>query len=175
VAPDHPTAQASLAGLLLRQGLAREATDVYRRALRVTPYNAGVHTGLALSLRQIGEAEGAAKQFQIALTLNPEDVVAQADLAWIRATSPSAKLRDGAQAVQLAEQACTRSGRQDAGHLDVLAAAYAEAGRFGKAQQAAKEALELARAAGPADQAPMIERHLRAYQAKQPWRESTGE
>src|SRR5205085_94867 len=98
-----------------------------------------------------------------------------ADLAWIRATNPNSKLRDGAQAVLLAEHACAVSGQQDAGCLDILAAAYAEAGRFDQAQRTAQKGLELARAAGRLEDSARMENRLRVYQSKQPWRESASQ
>ena len=52
------------------------------------------------------------------------------ELAWVRATCPEAKFRDGKQAVELAKQALERKPDGDVATYLVLAAAHAEAGDF---------------------------------------------
>src|SRR4029453_2680364 len=69
----------------------------------------------------------------------PPSLAARFALAWLLATCPEPRWRNGAEAVQLAQ------GGIDAGSgsmaLDTLAAAYPEAGRFDRAIEAASEAL----------------------------------
>ena len=64
----------------------------------------------------------------------------QNDYAWLLATSPEAKDRDGREAVRLAERAVRQ--RRDCNTLDTLAAAYAEDGQFEKAAEAQKESIQ---------------------------------
>jgi Flp pilus assembly protein TadD len=174
LAPDHPTAYANLAGLLLRHGQASEALPVFRQALRVTPYSPQVHTGYALSLAQVGAAAEAVQQFRIALTLQPDDLAALGNLAWIRATSPAARLRDGAEALSLAEHARTVAGPQDAWTADILAAAYAESGRYAEAEKTVQTAMALARAAGSTELLDAMAGRFELYQNKRPYRETPG-
>jgi len=49
--------------------------------------------------------------------------VALNDLAWILATHPKAGVRNGAEAVSLAERACELTNRKEAGFLGALDAA----------------------------------------------------
>ena len=63
----------------------------------------------------------------------PSDTNLLNDTAWILATNPNASVRDGAEAVELAQRAVKLSGGQEPAILDTLAAAYAEAGRFADA------------------------------------------
>ena len=56
-------------------------------------------------------------------------------LAWLLATYPDAKSRDGAEAVQLAERGCALTDRRIPALLDTLAVAYAEAGDFARANE----------------------------------------
>jgi hypothetical protein len=50
------------------------------------------------------------------------------NIAWLLATSPEAKLRDGKEAVAVATKAMQIAGGNDPALLDTVAAAYAEAG-----------------------------------------------
>jgi tetratricopeptide (TPR) repeat protein len=86
-------------------------------------------------------------------------------LAWTMAVSTDAKLRDGPQAVLLAEQAVKLTHRKDDAILDTLAAAYAEAGRFEEAIRVQKEALSLSKGISSYSQ------RLKLYEAKTPYRE----
>jgi Flp pilus assembly protein TadD len=88
------------------------------------------------------------------------------NLAWIRATDRSAELRDGAQAVKLAERCCKLSNYKMNGTLDTLAAAYAEAGRFDDAIRWQTKAIELAGAADTSE----LKKQLESYQAGKPLR-----
>jgi hypothetical protein len=60
------------------------------------------------------------------------------------ATCPDASIRNGAEAVRLAEQALALAGSRDAMLFDILGAAYAEAARFPEAVKAAAHAAALA-------------------------------
>jgi hypothetical protein len=60
----------------------------------------------------------------------PDLVEAHSRSAWLRATCPDAHYRDGKLAVKSAGAACELTGWQNAGELEVLAAASAEAGDF---------------------------------------------
>ena len=92
-------------------------------------------------------------------------------LSRILATHPEPRVRDGAQAVHLAEKACERTGYKVAGILDTLAAAYAEAGQFAKAVETAERAIQLAQAAQQEKLAKDIRNRLKLYEAKQAYRE----
>ena len=82
-------------------------------------------------------------------------------------------MRNGAEAVNLAERAAQISGgEQDPAILDALAAAYAEAGRFADAVQTAKRALSLATKQSQQDLAQALSSALTLYEAKTPLRET---
>ena len=65
------------------------------------------------------------------------------ELAWSLATSADPNLRDGTNAVVLADKAVAATSRKNASYLDTLAAAYAETGQFEKAVTAQQEAIAL--------------------------------
>lgn len=95
------------------------------------------------------------------------------DYAWLLATSPHGELRNGSQAVTLALQAVRRD--RSPAYLDTLAAAYAEAGKFGQAVETQREALALAENGpaqpGKAQLIAELRTHLEAFEAGRPWRE----
>ena len=70
------------------------------------------------------------------------------NLAWILAANRDATLRNGAEAVVLAERACKLTDYKEGLFVGTLADAYAEAGRFPEAVSAAEKARSLALAAG---------------------------
>jgi tetratricopeptide (TPR) repeat protein len=83
------------------------------------------------------------------LSRNPDSAMALNNLAVLLATAPEAGLRNGAEAVQLAERACALTANRNPVLLTTLAAAYAEAGRFEEAIQTAQQAIKFAREAAP--------------------------
>ena len=63
----------------------------------------------------------------------PDFVEAHLNPAWVRATCPDARFRDGKLAIASATRACELTHWQDTGELSILAAAFAEAGDFAQA------------------------------------------
>jgi Flp pilus assembly protein TadD len=92
------------------------------------------------------------------------------DLAWLLATCPKAEVRNGEEAVRLAEKACRLGGDKDARFWGTLDAAYAEAGRFEEAAATARKTRELASAAGLKDIAEAAEKRLQLYDSHRPYR-----
>ena len=95
---------------------------------------------------------------------------AEVNLAWILATSPDNSTRDGARAVQLAEDVARRAGHPNAIVLRTLAAAYAETGRFVDAIETAQDAITVTKATGNDGLAADLERNIAAYRSNQPIR-----
>ena len=140
-------------------------------ALRIDPNFVSVHFNIANTLLQLGRAEEALSHLQRALAIDPNDAEAQKNMAWILATSPDSRIRDGAKAVQLAERANELTKNQNPIMVITLAAAYAEVGRFPEALKAAEHGLYLAEDAGSVPLAARIREHISLYRAKQPVRD----
>ena len=111
--------------------------------------------------------------YQKALQINPDNAEAQNNLAWVLATALQASLRNGRQAVELAQQANQLAGGENPIILRTLAAAYAEAGRFSDAQRSAQKAMALARAAGQTDLVEQLNGELKLYAAGLPFHEES--
>jgi tetratricopeptide (TPR) repeat protein len=170
--PENLTAHYNIAVTLTQFGKHDEALYHYHEALRLGPDLPAVWLGLAELLRQSGDVAGAILAYEQTLQLNPRSLDAMGELAWIYATHPDPQLRDATRAIQLAEQACRQTHYRGYVLLDILAAAYAEAGRFREAVQTAERALEIA---APLDAPEFVEqatRRLELYRAGQPYRDT---
>ena len=148
-----------------------EAVAHFERALALQPNLGEAHNGLASALLQAGRVREAVAQYQAAVAAAPENPYLLNNLAWALATCPEASIRDGARAVELAQQAERLSGGKDPWILGTLAAAYAEAGRFSEAVAAAQRALELATARADTKQAEDLRARISLYQAGSPYRD----
>jgi tetratricopeptide (TPR) repeat protein len=108
--------------------------------------------------------------YQKAIELEPQYVPAQINLAWMLATWPEPSVRNGDKAVVLAEQANQVTKGKDPQILRTLAAAYAEAGRFGEAVMTAKQALALAMAQSNTGLTNALATEIGLYQTNTPCR-----
>jgi len=93
------------------------------------------------------------------------------ELAWLLATYPDSKSRDGTEAVRLAKHACDLTERRVPALLDTLAAAYAETGDFPQAISTAEEALNRARASEDNDAVKLSESILASLRDSLPYRQ----
>ena len=177
----HPREIVSLRNLASAYALERRPRDAIATLellLTERPQDAAAHFHLAQALQQIGGERRAADEYEAALRFAREsdkrNVTGSAlnNLAWIRATSSDPALRDGAGAVRLAERSCALSPNPDAGQLDTLAAAYAEAGDFGRAIETAERGLQLAESAKNKALAAQIREHVDLYRERRPLRET---
>ena len=163
-------AHSVLGDALARRGQVDEAIVQYQAALRIKSDYAEAHTNLADALVRRGRIDEAIAHYRTALTLKPDHPAALNNLAWLRATHPDPKYRDGRQAVILARRAVELASNNPSA-LDTLAAAYAEAGRFAEAVETARQALDLALQQNKQSQAESIRSTIRLYQAGTPFHE----
>ena len=109
--------------------------------------------------------------FREALRLDPKDFQTLAFLARVLASDENPQIRNGAEAVALAEKANDLTGGEHPFVLDTLAISYAEVGRFQDAQQIEQRAIQLAQAAGLEETNAMLQR-LELYKSSRPYRET---
>jgi tetratricopeptide (TPR) repeat protein len=172
--PKWALPHAELARALAKEGQVDEAIAEFSAALRILPDDAPTHGELADLLQRQRRSLEAVPHYRQALRLRPDSPEALNNLAWILATDPRPELRDGPEAVRLADRACQLSGRKRAIFLGTLAAAYAEAGRFGDAVKTAESARDTARAAGEQAIASTNDTLIEVYRAGKAFREGTG-
>jgi tetratricopeptide (TPR) repeat protein len=170
IKPDYAMAHYRLGLTLAGRGEVAAAIAQYRKALEIKPDYAAAHGNLGLALAGVGRVVEAIAEYRTVLKINPREAAAYNNLAWLCATYPDRKFRDGAQAVTLARRAVELSpGNPD--YLDTLAAAYAEAQRFPEAVQTGRKALDLARQQHQPALAESIRAKLRLYEAGTPFRQ----
>ena len=174
IQPDYVDAHNNLGLALVQAGKFSEAIAHYERALRIQPDQAQVHSNLGDVLQQTGKFAEALGHYERALRIQPDSPSALNRLAWIRATSGNPQLRNGAEAVRLAEHACAVTGGNNGGCLDTLAAAYAESRRFDEAVATAQEALAWARSARQTAIADAIQSRVALYRDHHPYRAVAG-
>ena len=88
-------------------------------------------------------------------------------LAWRLATSTTGEKGDGTYAVRFAEKAVAATNRKNAGFLNTLAAAYAQAQQFDMAVAAQQEAIGLAKSE---QEKRDYDSRLKLYQVNKPYR-----
>lgn len=173
VDPKLALAHLQLGTLLLEQGSREDAKAHLSEAVRLVPGDVLARYNLASAWLQEGNLREAASHYRQILDQQPNHLPSLLSLATIRATSGDATVRNGKEAVELAERGCELTRYRDPQVLDVLGMAYAEAGRFPDAVMVAQAALRMVRAAGDEEFAKGVEGRLRLYQRKQPFRRSS--
>jgi tetratricopeptide (TPR) repeat protein len=169
VNPAYAEARLNLGNALLRKGGVDDAVAEYQKALQINPAFADAHLNLGIALFQKGSPDEAMAHFQKALQIAPANPGIQNNLAWLLATCPQASLRNGNKAVELAQQANALTGGGNPMILRTLAAAFAEAGRFGDATRSIQKAIGLASAAGREDMVDQLKAELKRYEAGLPF------
>ena len=153
----------------MRKGQIDEAISDYSKAITLAPDNIFAYISRGMAYTQKVNPGGAIADFTRALELNPEDDAALNNLAWILATCPDEKYRNGLKAIEYAEKLADL--KHDPERLDTLAAAYAEAGRFEEAVRTQKTAIDFLKIAGASkDWVDMFVDHLDSYRENKPWR-----
>jgi tetratricopeptide (TPR) repeat protein len=162
----------NLAVILALRGRLDEAVAQFGRAIELMPDSGRAHYRLALALQSQKNFGAAIAEYEKTLQLDPRHAPAENNLAWLLATCPDASLRDGGKAIKLAQQARQIAGVDQPQLLDTLAAAYAEAGRFGEAVETATRALNLPAAQNNKPLADAIQTRLKLYEANLPYQET---
>jgi tetratricopeptide (TPR) repeat protein len=173
IKPNYAEAHDNLGNVLFQRGRVDEAISHYQTALKIKPNNAKARNNLGNALLLKGRAGDAIAQYQKALEIKPAYPEVLNNLARVLATFPQVSLRNGGKAVELAQRANQLVGGQNPVVLHTLAAAYAEAGRFGDAIRTAQKAVELAPAAGQKELAAQLNSELKLYEAGLPFHEKS--
>jgi tetratricopeptide (TPR) repeat protein len=167
--PDLAPSHYNFGVTLFKLGRLREAQARLERALQLKPDYADARYTYGLVMAGLGYEAAATAQLRDANFLRSDWLDALRALAWLLATSPDERVRDGRQAVAVAERAAHLSDYENPIALDTLAAAYAEAGRFDNAITTAARAEQLARARMQNELADRFAQRLELYRQGKPF------
>ena len=142
--PDSVAAHQYLALALYQLGRLDQAARHYQKAIELEPDNEDARRNYALVLIALKEFSQAAQQYRRILEIQPDSLEAITNLSWLLATSTDPAVRDVQTALDLALRAAERTHYREAGVLDALAVAYAEAGQFDLAIETVSRAVGLA-------------------------------
>ncbi len=170
--PDLVVAHVDLGIVLLQKRQPDAALEHLRKAVELNPRSAYARYSLAATLHGLRRAREAAAQYREVLKCEPDHVQALDNLATILASDADLGLRNGAEAVQLAERACQLTQNQDVGCVSTLGMAYAEAGRFDEALATGLKAVQLAQAAGDTAGVKANQALLELYKSRKPYHDA---
>ena len=170
--PSNAEAHNDMALTLLKMGRRQEAVMEFQQSLQVraTP---GAARNLAAALLMNGDPAQAARIYRIAMQIDPSDLQNQRALAWLLATHPDDRVRNGREAVELSRQIVVATNGQVPLFLLTLSAALAEAGDFDQAADIASRSAAAYRASGDPKMGDLVEgRILPGLKAHQPIRDN---
>ncbi len=145
----------------LRVGNADNAIRAFQRGLDIAPGHPRLLFGLGTALVTAKRHEEALEQFRLALKSRPKDHLILNNTAWVYATTPDLRLRNGEKALDFARRALLIAP-EDHHVWSTLAEAYFVSGNYERAEHCAGEAIRLAQNAGvPPEQ---VEDYRRQFQ-----------
>jgi Flp pilus assembly protein TadD len=171
--PNYADAYYNRGNILFAKGRIEEAISDWEKTLQLKPDDADAHTCLGNARLRQGFQNDAIAHYETAAALAPDDFHSRNNMAWLLATSSDDSIREGAKAVELAQQAVALSGGREPNFIRTLAAAYAENGRFSEAIAAAQHALALAAMQGKSGLTKVLKNDITRYRADLPVRGST--
>ena len=166
-APEEISLKVQIAFYHLADDRPRKAIEVLSSVISADPNHAGALRARGDANLAIGKHAEAIKDFEVAIKVAPENSGLLNNLAWVLATSPDDKLRDGKRAIELATKACELTKFEQAHILSTLGSAHAETGDFDEAKKWAQKAVE----AASAENKEQLQEELDSYESEKPWRE----
>ena len=158
----------NLANAYSEQGKSQEAIKCYREAIQFNPNSTIAYSNLGWELKNAEKLDDALVCFRKALSLNPKMVPILVGMAQILATCPDPQNRQPDNAVDFALRAAELTGYRETAVLEILAEAYAAAGRFDRAVETAQKALDLAVSSRDDIMVNHIREQLKQYQSAEP-------
>jgi tetratricopeptide (TPR) repeat protein len=166
--PNIKLANYNLAMVLGNSGDADAGISHLKREVEINPDFKPAHQVLAAAQANRKQVTNHLATMRESIEHTPNDPQFLEHAAWILATNPYESLRNGEEAVRLAERAWKITGGNDAVALNTLAAAYADADRFDEAITAAERAKSMTDNIGFDH---LISACLKQYRSRQPFRD----
>jgi tetratricopeptide (TPR) repeat protein len=135
-------------------------------AIHINPASSDAFVGRGNVYADQGLYELATADFQQALALNPQSPAAYRSTAWMLATCPVERYRNGPKAIEAATRLAQLREGESPDVLETLAAAYAADGQFAKAIAYQEQAITLT---SDATVQRAYRERLTRYQQNQPY------
>ena len=159
--PQDALTEGNLAAALLESGRTDEALEHIRKALALDPEFADAHNMLGIILARAGRLDEGVEHLQKAVANTPDSLEYRFNLGRVLAARHSF-----AEAIPQFEKAVELSGGNESQALEMLAAMYAEVGRFRDAAQTARRALAVAERENDGAHAQVLRARIAAYEAQ---------
>lgn len=144
-----------------------KAMEAFSAVIAISPQQWQAYRDRGDALLGLGRRAEAVADYDASLRLRPNEPLTLNNLAWLLATAPDDKLRDGKRALSLALEACRLTEYKQDYILSTLAAAYAETGDFDNAKKWSAKAIETA----TKENADALKKELESYKGGKAWRD----
>ena len=172
IKPDFAQGHLALGNALMRAERVADAIAQFKIAVQLQPGYAHARNSLATAFAAKQEWGEAIRCWRETLEIDPTNVAAQSGLAWTLATAPDPTLRNGIEALAISQRLSQTTEASNPMILRVLAAAYAEAGRFPEAIETTERGIALATSQYRSDLAALLQSDLKLLQSAQPLRDA---
>jgi tetratricopeptide (TPR) repeat protein len=173
--PEFVEAFYSLGAAEIREHHVENAIRAWDESIRINPRFYEAHEGMGFAFYVQGKYGDSLSHLLLALDEEPDRVSVLVMAASLMATSGDAAMRNGPEAVILAERALGLTQEQDVSVLDTLSAAYAETGHFDRATETVDRAIALAEKQRDASVIAKLRAHRAKYKASKPLRDPEDE
>ncbi|MCU0876696.1 MAG: tetratricopeptide repeat protein [Pirellulaceae bacterium] len=163
--PNDQGARLGRANCYLRLQQPAEAEADFHYVLQLSPMSAAAAAGRGEAKFVTGRWNEAGEDYRLAIRLDPKYGRAYRNVAWLMATCPEERFRNGELALEAARKAIEIDGKRDWTYLDALAAAEASCGDYAAALATVAEAIGVA----PPRALAALERRRAQYDANRPF------
>jgi tetratricopeptide (TPR) repeat protein len=167
--PNYVEAHMAVADVLRRSGRGEAALPHYRDAIAINPRQTVARLGYAMALVQMRRYREARDWLDESVRLFGDRTDLKIALARLLAASPDDRARDGARALQMAQQMFD-AGEKSTSLGETIAMALAEQGNFAQAISIQRDIIAAAQRAGLTTTVQRMTANLALYERRQPCR-----
>lgn len=171
--PEKPDTWMNLANLYLQAGDAKKGVEYLEHALQLRGDDIQLWYQYGGICEQYGFSAKAVAAFRKVSTMDPSRIDASMRLAWRLAVDPDGKVRNGKEALQIAEKLTLQAGGTSGPVAEILAAAKAENGSWTDAIFWAETAIKAYQEQNDTAGQTRVKQHLASYKQHKPWRSAT--
>jgi tetratricopeptide (TPR) repeat protein len=169
--PESADVHTNLGLALAEKGQVADAIPHFRRALAMAPGMVEAQYYLGEALVMNGQGQDGLAQWRDSLRKQPDNLQLLNETAWLLSTARDAALRNGKEALPMAQRAVQLTSSRQPEILGTLAAAYAETGQFDQAVETEQQAAQLANQQGNAGLAQSLTSRLTLLKEHTPIRQ----